>query len=47
VPEIERWLESNATLAGATHRASRMARSTKRPRAVRAAGGMAQGEVTP
>jgi hypothetical protein len=47
VPEIERWLEGNATLAGATRAASRIAQSTKRPRAVGAAGGMAQGDVTP
>jgi len=47
VPEIERWLEGNATLAATTHAASRMAASTKRPRAVGAAGGMAQGEVAP
>lgn len=47
VPEIERWLASNATLAGTTNRAPRMLRSTKRPRAVGAAGGMAQGDATP
>jgi hypothetical protein len=47
VPEIERWLAGNATLAGTTRMASRMAASAKRPRAVGAAGGMAQGEVTP
>jgi hypothetical protein len=47
VPEIERWLANNATLAGTTKRGSRMARSTKRPRTVGAAGGMAQGDVTP
>src|SRR4051794_17426098 len=44
IPEIEGWLASNATLAGTTNRASRMLRSTKRPRTVRAAGGMAQGD---
>ncbi len=47
VAEIERWLEGNATLAGATRPASRMARREKRPRAVGAAGGLAHGEVTP
>ena len=47
VPEIERWLEGNATFAGATQQASRMHRTTKRPRAVGAAGGMAHREVTP
>jgi hypothetical protein len=47
VREIEKWLEGNATLAAATRTASRMAALTKRPRAVRAAGGMAQGGRTP
>lgn len=47
VPEIERWLEGNATLAATTRAASRMAGLTKRPRAVGAAGGMAQGDTTP
>ena len=47
VPEIERWLEGNATLAATTRAASRMKASTKRPRAVQAAGGMAHGGVTP
>lgn len=47
VPEIERWLEGNATLAATTRAASRMKASTKRPRAVSAAGGMAHGGVTP
>jgi hypothetical protein len=47
VPEIEKWLEGNATLAGSTRTASRMAEITKRPRAVGAAGGMAQGDTTP
>ncbi len=47
VPEIEKWLEGNATLAGATRAASRMKATAKRPRAVRAAGGMAQGDTTP
>lgn len=47
VPEIERWLESNATLAGATKAASRMTRANKRPRAVAPAGGMAHGGEAP
>lgn len=47
VPEIERWLEGNATLAGMTRVTSRMTAPAKRPRAVGPAGGMAQGEVTP
>ncbi len=47
VPEIEKWLEGNATLAATTRTASRMAALTKRPRAVGAAGGMAQGDKTP
>jgi hypothetical protein len=47
VPEIERWLEGNATLAASTRMASRMAQTTKRPRTVEAAGGMAQGDVAP
>lgn len=47
IPEIERWLEGNATLAGLTRAAARMTPTTKRPRAVRAAGGMAQGDKTP
>jgi hypothetical protein len=45
--EIERWLEGNATLAATTKMASRMTATTKRPRAVGAAGGMAQGDATP
>jgi AraC-like DNA-binding protein len=40
VREIEKWLEGTRT-------ASRMAGLTKRPRAVGAAGGMAQGGRTP
>lgn len=47
IPEIERWLEGNATLAGTTQAASRLMQTKKRPRAVGAAGGMAQGEVAP
>jgi hypothetical protein len=47
VPEIEKWLEGNATLAGTTKVASRMAATTKRPRAAQTAGGMAQGDATP
>jgi hypothetical protein len=47
VPEIERWLEGNATLAAPTRAASRMFALKKRPRAVGAAGGMAQGDATP
>lgn len=47
VPEIERWLEGNATLAGATRAASRMMRARKRPRAVAPAGGMAHREDPP
>jgi hypothetical protein len=47
VPELERWLEGNATLAATTRRTSKMSASKKRPRAVEPAGGMAQGDVTP
>jgi hypothetical protein len=47
VPEIERWLDGNATLAATTKAASRMSALTKRPRAARTAGGMAQGDMTP
>jgi hypothetical protein len=47
IREIEKWLEGNATLAATTKAASRMAALTERPRAVGAAGGMAQGDVTP
>jgi len=47
VPEIERWLAENASLAGATLPRSRISRSKKRPRAAPTAGGMAQGDVTP
>lgn len=47
VREIEKWLEGNATLVATTRAASRMATLTKRPRAVGAAGGMAQGDRTP
>jgi hypothetical protein len=47
VPELERWLEGNATLAGSTREAGRMSATKKRPRAVGAAGGMAQGDTTP
>jgi hypothetical protein len=47
VPEIERWLEGNARVAGATHQRSKMPQTIKRPRAVRAAGGMAHREVAP
>jgi hypothetical protein len=47
VPEIERWLESNATLAGAVRTASRLMQTKKRPRAVGAAGGMAHREDAP
>lgn len=47
ISEIERWLESNAAFAVTTRAASRMRLTTKRPRAVGAAGGMAQGDKTP
>jgi hypothetical protein len=47
IREIEMWLEGNAMLAATTRTASRMEAITKRPRAVRAAGGMAQGGRTP
>jgi hypothetical protein len=47
IPEIEKWLESNATMAATAQAASRMRASTQRPRAVGAAGGMAHGGVTP
>lgn len=47
VPEVERWLASNATLAATTRVGSRMTALTKRPRTVGAAGGMAQGDATP
>lgn len=47
IREIEKWLEGNATLAATTKAASRMAGLTKRPRAVGAAGGMAQGDASP
>ena len=47
IPEIEKWLESNATMAATTRAASRMQASTKRPRAVGAAGGMAHGGISP
>jgi hypothetical protein len=47
VPEIEGWLESNARVAGAIHRRSKMPQTIKRPRAVRAAGGMAHREEAP
>ena len=40
IPEIERWLEGNASLAGSS-RPSRLPQTIKRPRAVGAAGGMA------
>lgn len=46
VPEIERWLESNATLAGTTRARSRIERNN-RPRAVAPAGGMAHGKDIP
>jgi|GEM_PF-942131 len=45
VPEIERWLDGNASLAGAAR--SRMTQTKKRPRAVGAAGGMAHGGEAP
>ena len=47
VPEIEKWLEGNATFAGAANGMSKMHQTTKRPRAARTAGGMAQGDVAP
>jgi hypothetical protein len=47
VPEIERWLEGNATVAGATNQRSKLPQTIKRPRAVRAAGGMAHREEAP
>lgn len=47
VSEIERWLEGNATFAGAVRPASNMHQTAKRPRAVAPAGGMAHREVTP
>jgi hypothetical protein len=47
VPEIERWLDGNATTAATTRAASKMRQSKKRPRAVAAAGGMAHGGMTP
>lgn len=47
VPEIERWLEGNATFAGAARPTSRMLQTINRPRAVGAAGGMAHGDEAP
>lgn len=47
VPEIERWLEGNATFAGTARPASKMLQTKKRPRAVGAAGGMAHGGTAP
>ena len=47
LPEIERWLAENATLAGTTNPTSRMNRQNKGPRAAGTAGGMAQGEIAP
>ena len=47
LPEIERWLEDNAALAGVTQAASRMTQTRKRPRAVASAGGMAHREEAP
>jgi excisionase family DNA binding protein len=47
VPEIERWLEGNATFAGTVRETSKMRQTTKRPRAVGAAGGMAHREEAP
>jgi hypothetical protein len=47
VPEIERWLEGNATFAGVASPGSRMPQTIKRPRTVRAAGGMAHKEEAP
>ncbi len=47
VPEIERWLEGNATFAGIARPASRMSQTIKRPRAVAPAGGMAHREDAP
>lgn len=47
VPEIERWLENNAALAGAPRATSRMGQMRKRPRAVAPAGGMAHGGEAP
>jgi hypothetical protein len=47
VPEIERWLEGNATLAGTTKAASRLLQTRKRPRTVAPAGGMAHREEAP
>ena len=44
VPEIERWLEGNATFAGAARRAAKMSQTTKRPRVVGGVGGMARRE---
>lgn len=46
IPEIERWLEGNASFAGSSG-PSRLAQTRKRPRAVGAAGGMAQGDTAP
>jgi hypothetical protein len=47
VPEIERWLEGSATFAGTAKQRSKMPQTIKRPRAVRAAGGMAHREEAP
>lgn len=47
IPELQRWLEGNATLAGPTRKAGKMSKQEKRPRAAATAGGMAQGGVTP
>lgn len=47
IPELERWLEENATLAATTCNHPRIRRTRKHPRAVAAAGGMAHGEETP
>jgi len=47
IPEIERWLDGNASLAGPTSGASRMTQTKHRPRAVASAGGMAHREEAP
>src|SRR3954451_22404119 len=47
LPEIERWLEGNASFAGAARPASKISQTINRPRAVGAAGGTAHGGEAP
>jgi len=47
VPEIERWLETNATLAATARTGSKLSQTKSAPAPIAPAGGVAQGEEAP